>query len=199
MRPKKYLVTGGAGFIGSHLTEDLVSQGRDVVVLDNLSTGSLDNLWAVRDKIEFIKAPVRQVLNLGQLKELDGIFHCGIPSTTLLYRHNRFLVAEAVQDFIKILELAKSNKCKVVYASSSSLHNGNQPPFHEDMPILIKDFYTEARYLIERLAKLYHDFYQVSQWALDCLVFMDLMKKQKLILLIWFLSFYGQCKMANNL
>jgi len=158
----KFLVTGGTGFIGSNLAEALVKRGNDLVVVDNLSTGSLDNLAVVKDKIKFIKTDVANVGSIDELKNLDGIYHLGIPSTTLLYRDNPLLVGTAINEFITILELAKEQNCKLVYASSSSLYNGNKPPFREDMPILVKDLYTEARYLMERLARLYNDFYGVK-------------------------------------
>jgi UDP-glucose 4-epimerase len=72
------------------------------------------------------------------------------------------LVGEAINEFIKIMELAKREDCRVVWASSSSVYNGNEPPFTEDMRVLVKDLYTEARYAMERMAVLYHDFYGVK-------------------------------------
>ncbi len=158
----KYLITGGAGFIGSNLARDLAREGQEIIVIDNLSTGSLDNLYEIRDKIKFIKASCSEALKFKELEGIDGIYHYGIPSTTQLYRDDRSLVGKAVNEFIEILELAKRENCKVVYASSSSVYNGNTPPFKEDMPVMIKDFYTEARYLMERMAKLYNDFYGVE-------------------------------------
>jgi len=158
----KYLVTGGAGFIGSNMVHDLVEEGHEVIVVDNLSTGDLENLAEVKNEIEFIEALCMDVLELDELNNLDGIYHYGIPSTTQLYRDNRLLVGEAVNEFTKILELAKREDCKLIYASSSSVYNSNTPPFHEEMPVLIKDFYTEARYLMERMAKLYYDFYGIK-------------------------------------
>lgn len=158
----KYLITGGAGFIGSNLVHDLAQKGDEIVVVDNLSTGSLENISDILDKIKFIKASCSEVLKFKELEGIDGIYHYGVPSTTQLYRDDRLLVGQAVNDFIKILELAKRENCKVVYASSSSVYNGNKPPLKEDMPVLIKDFYTEARYLMERIAKLYNDFYGVK-------------------------------------
>lgn len=159
---KKYLVTGGAGFIGSNLTERLVKEGHKVIVVDNLSTGSLKNLEAVKKKIKFIKSPVAKILKNKAIKDLDGIYHFGIPSSTPLYRNNPHLVGEAINDFIDMLELAKREKCKIVYASSSSVYNGNPTPFKEDMPVLVKDFYTEARYSMERLADLFYDWHKVK-------------------------------------
>ncbi|MCK5491440.1 MAG: GDP-mannose 4,6-dehydratase [Candidatus Pacebacteria bacterium] len=157
----KILVTGGAGFIGSNLVHDLVNEDYEVIVVDNLSTGSLDNISDIIDKIKFIKTSCAEVLKIEELKDLDGIYHYGIPSTTQLYRDDRSLVGRAVNEFIEILELAKREDCKVVYASSSSVYNGNMPPFHEKMTVHVKDFYTEARYLMERVAKLYDDFYGI--------------------------------------
>jgi len=158
----KYLVTGGAGFIGSNMVERLVCEGHDVIVIDNLSTGSLENLRAVEKKIKFIKAPVNDVLKKEEISDLDGIYHYGIPSSTPLYREDPYLVGEAINGFIAILELAKREKCKLVYASSSSVYNGNPTPFVETMPVLVKDLYTEARHTMERLAKLYYDWYKVK-------------------------------------
>ena len=158
----KILVTGGAGFIGSNLVHDLTKEDNEIIVVDNLSTGDLNNISDVMDKIKFIKTSCSEVSKIKELEGLDGIYHYGVPSTTQLYRDDKSLVGGAVNDFIEILELAKREDCKVIYASSSSVYNGNIPPFKEDMPVMIKDFYTEARHLMERVAKLYNDFYGVK-------------------------------------
>jgi len=72
----KYLVTGGAGFIGSHIAEKLIEQGDDVTILDNLNTGKEENLERIKDKINFVKG---SILDLDLLRELtthiDGVFH----------------------------------------------------------------------------------------------------------------------------
>ena len=159
---KKYLVLGGAGFIGSNLVEELVENGQKVIVVDNLSTGSLNNLSEVKSKITFIKAEADQILSLKEIRKLDGIYHFAIPSSTPLYRENRLLIGKSINEFIKVLELAKRENCKLVFASSSSIYNGHHGPLKENLPVLIKDFYTEARYLMERLARLYYDFYGVK-------------------------------------
>ena len=155
----KFLVTGGAGFIGSNLVEELLKQNNEVIVLDDLSTGNIDNLKGL--DVTFIKASCSTALEQ-KIKGLDGIFHFGIPSSTPIYRNDRMVVSTAIGDFIKILELARREKCKIVLSSSSSVYNGNPTPWKEDMEIIPTDFYTEARYLMERLAKVYHDFYGVK-------------------------------------
>jgi len=159
----RYLITGGAGFIGSNLVDKLVSQGHEVIVVDDLSTGDLENIdrHLTQERIEFYNCRAGESLSKA-LGKLDGIFHLGIPSTTEIYRNDNRLITVAVDDFISIMKLAQQNNCKVVYASSSSLYNGQNPPHKETMQVKVKDFYTEARYFCERLALLWHDFYGVS-------------------------------------
>src|SRR5882724_9510358 len=72
----KCLVTGGAGFIGSHITEALVRRGDTVRVFDNLSTGSLENLRAVENKIEFMKGDLKNKEDIARaVAGIDVIFH----------------------------------------------------------------------------------------------------------------------------
>ena len=71
-----FAVTGGAGFIGSHLTKYLVSEGHNVIVIDNLFRGKLSNLEDVKDKINFIKLAILDHDSLKKnLQNVDGIFH----------------------------------------------------------------------------------------------------------------------------
>lgn len=162
----KLLVTGGAGFIGSNLVENLVKNGEEVVVLDNLHTGNLENLADVKDRVKVIVSGCSDVLGLEELRGLDGVYHFGIPSSSPMYKENKLLVGSSVNDFLAILELVRREDCKLVFASSSSIYNGNPTPWRENMPIYVKDFYTEARYTMERLAMLYHDFYGVKSIGL---------------------------------
>jgi len=149
----RYLVTGGAGFIGSHLVDTLLRRGDSVTVLDDLSTGSALNLPR-RKGIRRIYARAGDVNRL-RLRDLDGIFHLGMPSSSPMYRERPELVGRTVSEAVSLLEFARRNDCKVVVASTSSLYSGNDPPHREDMPIHVTDWYTEARYYVERLAQLY--------------------------------------------
>jgi UDP-glucose 4-epimerase len=109
---------------------------------------------------------LKKISDIKKEQDVDGIFHLGIPSSTSLYRNDRTLVGKAISEFIDIMEYAKESRIKVVYASSSSIYNGNKIPYKEDMPVLVTDFYTETRYSMERLAKLYWDFYKVRSIGL---------------------------------
>lgn len=76
-----------------------------------------------------------------------------------MYREDPSLVGKAVNDFLNMLKIAGEKNIKMVWASSSSIYNGNPTPWKEDMPIYVKDYYTEARYCMERLAKLHYDWH----------------------------------------
>ena len=155
----KVLVTGGLGFIGSNIAERLVKEGHQVTIIDNMHTGSEDNIAAIKAKVKFVKGDAGELSRTGE--KYDAIFHEGVYSSTPMYKSDPMLTARAIGDFISILEYAKTNGSKVVWASTSSIYNGNKPPHREDMPIFVTDFYSEARFEMERIAKLYNDLYGV--------------------------------------
>ncbi len=157
----RILVTGGAGFIGSNLVEKLVESGNDVFVLDNFHTGSMENLKNVRDRVKVLEGSVGEIWKFG-LESIEVIHHLGIYSSSPMYRKDPSLVAKSIEDAIQLFEFARKNGCKVIVASTSSVYNGNPLPWKEEMPTLVKDFYTEARVAIERLGKLYHELYGIE-------------------------------------
>ena len=79
-----------------------------------------------------------------------------------MYKANHSLVGSAINDFISVLDFANETGAKVIYASSSSVYNGIEPPHSENMKTIPSDYYTEARITMERLAEMYHKFYQVD-------------------------------------
>lgn len=156
----RYLVTGGAGFIGSNLVKDLVRDGHEVVVIDDLSSGSLDNLSEVYGDIVFLRWSSGDVDS--SLGNIDGIFHLGMPSCSVVYRDDRYLVGDAITEFVNLIEFVKDEGCRLVLSSTSSIYQNNRIPYEENMRIWVTDFYTEARYTMERLCSLYNSFYGVS-------------------------------------
>jgi UDP-glucose 4-epimerase len=154
----KVLVTGGCGFIGSHLVEELCRRGFEVWVLDDLSLGVEENVKGLH--VKFVRGSSGDVACL-DLKA-DAIFHNGIPSSSPMYKRDPSLVSKVVSDMVSILEYARKSRAKVVLASTSSIYNGNPTPWREDAPVLVTDYYTEARYYCERLCKLYSDLYGVE-------------------------------------
>jgi len=150
------LVTGGAGFIGTNLVKELLSRGNSVVVVDNLHTGSFHNLKGLD-----------ATLRVGDSKDVAGlkspypdlIYHLGMYSSSPMYLRDRGLVGEVLEGAAGVFDYALNSGARVVFASSSSIYNGWQPPHEESMAPKVMDFYTEARYGVERLAALYRDLY----------------------------------------
>jgi UDP-glucose 4-epimerase len=155
----KYIVTGGCGFIGSVLVRRLSEEGHDVVVADNMSTGRVENAGGEIGVLKDIK-------DIGTLEGIGGVFHLGMPSSTYMFRKDPSLVGKTIDEFVFLLECCRKKGVKIVYASSSSLYNGNRIPFKEDMYIVPKDLYTETLYCMERLAEVYHDFFGVKSVGL---------------------------------
>ena len=154
----KYLVTGGAGFIGSHLTEKLVNEGHTVSVIDNLNTGKEKNLEDVRKKIEFVKGDILDNELLENLTEnIDGVFH----QAALASVQDSFSKPEEYQNVNvdgteNILKLAKKKKFKVVYASSSSIYgNPKRIPTKESDEKNPINPYAKTKLKKEELAKEY--------------------------------------------
>ena len=156
----KYIVTGGAGFIGSNIVKKLVVRGDDVTVIDNLNTGKEENLISVKDKIVFFND---SILNLDllekQTQNIDGIFHqAALASIQDSFSKPEEYQSVNVNGTENILKLAKKNNFKVVYASSSSVY-GNP----EKIPIKESDSknpinpYAETKLEKERLAIKYSE------------------------------------------
>ena len=123
------LVTGGAGFIGSHIAEALVRRGDRVRVLDNLSTGFLSNLETIRDRIEFIEGDVADAAVVGRAVEgVDCVFHqAALASVPRSMERPLDTHAACVTGTVTLLDAARrAGVRRVVYASSSSVY-GDQP------------------------------------------------------------------------
>ena len=156
----KYLITGGAGFVGTRLVRRLVDAGHELVVIDNQFLGRLSNLNGVIHKIDFRSSFA------GNLFGFDGIIHLGMPSSTGMYRDEPFLASNVIGEFLGIMDVARHSNCKVVFASTSSLYNKNIPPFKEDMYIYPTDLYTEVRFTMERWGEVFNQLFGVKNIGL---------------------------------
>lgn len=161
----KVLVTGGAGFIGSHITKKMVDKGYNVIVLDNFHLGKEDNLEEVKDNIEIVSADVVDIFktNIGKV---DFIFNEGVYSSSLMYKQNPSLVSKTIEGAVALFEFAYKYDTPIAFASSSSIYNGLPTPHREDSIPKVTDYYTEARIAIERLAKLYNKLKKVKSVSL---------------------------------
>lgn len=155
-----FVVTGGAGFIGSHLVKHLVRQGHSVTVIDNLHTGKMENLQGVINEIEFLKISVLDFPKLrNAVKNADGVFHEAALTVVQdsFYKKEEFHEVN-VKGTENILKLAKEFGFKVVCASSSSVYgNPKKIPIKEDSERKPINPYgitkLEGEYLAEKYSK----------------------------------------------
>ena len=120
----KYAVTGGAGFIGSHLVKNLVERGNEVIVIDNLNTGKKENIEKISKKIDFFEIDIRDFSAVEDiLKNIDGIFHeAALASVQDSFRIPDEFFEVNVNGTENIFKIGKKLGIKIVYASSSSIY-----------------------------------------------------------------------------
>ena len=160
----KYLVTGGAGFIGSHLTEQLISRGDQVVILDNLSTGLSDNLSAIKNKVEFVQGDILDKALVEKLvSSSDYVVHLAA-ALGVLNIVNKPLesLKSNLQGTEIVLEAANKYKKPILIASTSEVYGKNDKvPLNEEddrvigHPLKSRWSYSEAKAIDESLAYFY--------------------------------------------
>jgi UDP-glucose 4-epimerase len=121
-----YLVTGGLGFVGSHLTEELYNAGHEVTVLDNLSNGHLNNLSHLRNKITLYISKVEQINSTIFDKKFDGIFHLATAPRSSSLTNPLQDIETNCKGMISVLELAKKDNAKVVFTSNSGIYGSKE-------------------------------------------------------------------------
>ncbi len=154
------IVTGGAGFIGSHLTKYLIKKGHNVSVIDSLRRGNFDNLREIKDKIDFQEIDILDYEKMKNVvKNADGIFHqAALGSIPQSFKEPEEYHRVNALGTENVLKLAKEFGFKVVYASSSSVY-GNQDkfPIKEDAEKKPLKPYGKSKLESEQFAKKYAD------------------------------------------
>jgi len=164
---KKTIVTGGAGFIGSHLAEELVKKGYHVIILDDLSTGKKDNIAHViqKDNVEFVQGSILDRHLLEQtFKGVDFVFHqAAIPSVPRSIENPIASHEVNITGTLNVLLAARDNGIKkVIYASSSSVY-GDTPtlPKHEAMQPNPQSPYALTKLVGEYYCCIFHQIYDL--------------------------------------
>ena len=158
----RYLVTGGAGFIGSNIVDELLRRGQHVVVLDDLSSGKEENLAGVRSKIDFRAGSITDLATVqSACRGIDYVIHLAA----------RTSVPKSVKDPIEsnsinidgtlnVLVAARDAKVrKVVYSGSSTYYGSQNPPSREDLPPQCLNPYALSKYVGEQYCELFTRLY----------------------------------------
>jgi UDP-glucuronate decarboxylase len=157
----RVLVTGGAGFIGSHLCRRLLNEGHEVICLDNLFTGSRDNIRPLLadDHFEFIRHDIIEPI----LLEVDWIFNLACPASPIHYQHNPVkTVKTSVMGAINMLGMAKRVGARILHTSTSEVYGDPQvhpqpESYHGNVnPIGLRSCYDEGKRVAETLMFDYH-------------------------------------------
>ena len=157
----RILVTGGAGFIGSHMCERLINDGHDVICLDNFFTGRRANIFHLlgNPRFELIRHDVIEPI----LLEVDQIYNLACPASPVFYQYNPVkTVKTSVMGAINMLGLAKRVRARILQASTSEVYG--DPEMHPQTeaywgnvnPIGIRSCYDEGKRLAETLMMDYH-------------------------------------------
>lgn len=157
----RILVTGGAGFIGSHLIDRLMTAGHEVICLDNFYTGRKRNLlqWLDNPNFEIIRHDITEPIRL----EVDQIYHLACPASPVHYQYNAIKTVKTnVMGTMNMLGLAKRLKARILLASTSEVYGDPdvhpQPETYQGNvnPIGIRSCYDEGKRIAETLAFDYH-------------------------------------------
>ena len=158
---KRILVTGGAGFVGSHLCERLLNDGNEVICLDNYFTGSKRNIEHLMDHHYF--ELVRHDITNPYMIEIDEIYNFACPASPIHYQYNPIKTTKtSVMGAINMLGLAKRVKAKILQASTSEVYG--DPTVHPQKesywgnvnPIGLRSCYDEGKRCAETLFMDYH-------------------------------------------
>lgn len=165
---KRILVTGGAGFIGSHLCERLLKEGNDVICLDNYFTGSKENILHLLGDPHF--EAVRHDVTIPYYAEIDEIYNLACPASPVHYQYNPVKTTQTcIMGVINMLELARQKQAKMLQASTSEVYG--DPKVHPQSesywgyvnPIGIRSCYDEGKRCAETLCM---DFYRQNKTSI---------------------------------
>jgi UDP-glucose 4-epimerase len=165
----RYLVTGGAGFIGSHLVHTLVDQGHDVVVLDDFSTGRRENLEAVRDRVKIVEGTIDDPATCARaVKGADYVFHeaalVSVPQSMEEPERTHRINTGGTLNVLRAA--ADAGVKRLVFASTSAVYGRGEPPLDEDRRLDPLSPYAATKLAGEQYLRMYRNAYGLDTVAL---------------------------------
>ena len=166
----RYLITGGAGFIGSNLAHALVARGESVRILDDFSTGRPQNLQGIEDRVEVLRGDIRDPAAVAQaVRGIEVILHqAALNSNPRSIKEPGATNAVNVDGTLRLLEAARAaGTRRVVYASSSSVYSDGPPlPKTEDLPLSPKAPYGVSKLAAEQYCRVFTQVYGLETVSL---------------------------------
>jgi UDP-glucose 4-epimerase len=166
IKETEVLVTGGAGFIGSHLCETFFEQGAKVVAYDNLSSGKIEYIRDLAEKkIKFVQGDIRDSIALEEAAgNCEAIFHLAAQTSV------PFSMKNPEEDFdvnahgtLNVLEIARKRDARIIFASTAAVYgNAEKTPTPEDYPTQPISFYGLSKCVAEDYCQFYHENYGVE-------------------------------------
>jgi nucleoside-diphosphate-sugar epimerase len=153
---KKFLITGGAGFIGTEIAKKLYNENSQIVILDDFSTGRFEN---IKPRSEVVKGNVSDLDLFRTIHDVDFVLHFGAPSSVVLFNRNpEKCITETIIGTRNIFEYSKNTGVKkVVFPSSSSVYGNTSLPQSENTSTTPTNLYGIAKLACENIARLYSD------------------------------------------
>ena len=163
---KRYLISGGAGMIGSHLVKRLLQEGNQVIVLDNLSSGSIDNIEPYFNNQNFCFVNYDVCIPFELDVKIDGVIHCAsLPSPAFYYKNPYETLLVGLQGTKNLLEIAKNNHARFLFTSTSEVYGDPEVnPQYEEYAGNVdcmgqRSAYDQSKRGAETFIKLYFDEY----------------------------------------
>jgi len=165
----KYLVTGGAGFIGTNIVNQLLTDGHEVVVLDNYAGGYKEE--RIQKGAEYVKGDIRNMDDLNRVMSgVEGVFHlAAVPRVTYSVEHPQETNEVNITGTLNVLVAARDNKVRrVIFSSSSAVYGGavNRKPLQEDMKAMPISPYALHKYTGEGYCRIFSELFGLETVSL---------------------------------
>jgi len=163
---KRILVTGGAGFIGSHTCDKLIANDNEIIVVDNLSSGYEKNIKHLADRIEFYRESI-ETFDLAKIKRLDGIIHLAAQtSVPISVEKFRSSSTTNINGFLNLIDFSKDRQLPLVYASSSAVYGNLSNGDDTSSETNLINPYAVDKYAMELYGKMSHYLYKLPNIGL---------------------------------